>query len=80
MSDKLFTWYLFPIFFGIIILALTSIPFSEAILPENLPEKSQAPYNLRIIEGENIIAYVRPLYTSLDDPSNHQVDTSLPHD
>ncbi len=58
----------------------SSIPFSEAILPENLPDKSQAPYNLRIIEGENIIAYARPLYTSPDDPSNHQVDTSLPHD
>ena len=58
----------------------SSIPFSQAILPENLPDKSQAPYNLRIIEGENIIAYVRPLYTSPDDPSNHEVDTTLPHD
>jgi len=58
----------------------SSIPFSQAILPENLPDKSQAPYHLRIIEGENMIAYVRPLYTSPNDPSNHEVDTTLPHD
>ncbi|MFB5615392.1 MAG: trypsin-like serine protease, partial [Candidatus Nitrosomaritimum yanchengensis] len=38
------------------------------------------PYNVRIIEGENVIGYARPLYTSLDDPSNHIVDTSGPHD
>ncbi len=75
------SWYLLSIFLGIVMIALAiSIPFSEAILPENLPEKSQAPYNVRIIEGENIIAYVRPLYTSHDNPLNHQVDTSGPHD
>jgi len=61
-------------------IALTNIPFSDAILPENLPDESQAPYHVRVIEGENIIAYARPLYTSLDDPSNHEVDISGPHD
>jgi len=73
------SWYL-VIFLGIIMIALTNIPFSEAILPENLPDESQAPYHVRVIEGENIIAYARPLYTSLDDPSNHKVPTSASHD
>jgi hypothetical protein len=80
MLDRLSVEYLAAIFLGIIIVALTGVPFSQAILPENLPEQSQAPYQVRVIEGENIIAYARPLYTSLDNPSNHQVDTSGPHD
>ena len=68
------------------LLAILAIGFSfivlesEAILPENLPEQSQAPYHVRVIEGENIIAYAIPLYTSHDDPSNHEVPTSDPHD
>ena len=53
---------------------------SEAILPENLPEQSQVPYNVRVIEGENLIAYARPLLTSPDDPANHEVPNSNPHD
>jgi hypothetical protein len=57
-----------------------SVSSSEAILPENLPDASQAPNHVRVIEGENLIAYARPLYTSLDDPSNHIVPTSNPHD
>jgi secreted trypsin-like serine protease len=80
MSDRPSTWYLTPIFLGIFIIVLTSLPFSQAILPENLPDQSQAPYHVRIIEGENITAYARPLYTSLDNPSNHEVDTSGDHD
>ena len=52
---------------------------SEAILPEDLPDVSQAPYNVRVIEGENIIAYARPLLTSQDNPSNHQVPNSDPY-
>jgi len=60
-----------------------SMSFSEAFLPENLPDvsqASQAPLHVRVIEGENIIAYARPLYTSLDDPSFHEVPDSNPHD
>lgn len=69
------------VFLGIIMLSSTfSMSSSEAILPENLPEQSQAPYNVRVIEGENIIAYARALYTSNDNPSNHVVPTSDPHD
>ena len=79
MFNKPLSWYLVPVFLGIVMIT-SSITSAEAILPENLPDKSQAPYHIRIIEGENIIAYARPLYTSLDDPSNHEVDTSDPHD
>jgi len=69
------------LFLGIVMISSTiSISSSEAILPVNLPDVSQAPYHVRVIEGENIIAYARPLYTSPDDPSNHEVPTSDPHD
>jgi secreted trypsin-like serine protease len=80
MFDKSSTRIIVSIFLGIFIIALTGIPFSQAILPENLPDQSQAPYHVRVIEGENITAYARPLYTSLDNPSNHEVDTSGSHD
>ncbi|MGD8918859.1 MAG: trypsin-like serine protease [Nitrosopumilaceae archaeon] len=73
-------WYLVIILLGIIMVSLASIPSSQGILPESIPDSSQAPYNVRIIEGENVIAYARPLYTSPDDPSNHIVETSGPHD
>ena len=46
-----------------------SVSSSEALLPVNLPDQSQAPSHVTVIEGENIIAYARALYTSLDDPS-----------
>ncbi|MCJ8305879.1 MAG: Ig-like domain-containing protein [Nitrosopumilus sp.] len=49
-------------------------------MPENLPDQSQAPSHVRVIEGDNLTAYARPLYTSLDDPSNHEVPSSDPHD
>ncbi|HSG84263.1 MAG TPA: trypsin-like serine protease, partial [Nitrosopumilus sp.] len=69
------------IFLGIIMISSTiSVSSSEAFLPENLPEQSQAPSHVRVIEGENLIAYARPLYTSPDDPSNHEVPSSNPHD
>ena len=73
--------HLLILILGIILISSTfSISSSEAMLPENLPDSSQAPYKVRIIQGENIIAYALPLYTSSDDPSNHEVPTSDPHD
>ena len=80
MLSKRSVLYFTVIFFGIGVIALSNISSSEAILPENLPDESQAPYHVRVIEGEYITAYARPLYTSLDDPSNHEVDSSSPHD
>ena len=57
-----------------------SISSSYAFLPENLPDQSKASSHVRVIEGENLIAYARPLYTSVDNPSNHEVPISTPHD
>jgi len=69
--------YALVIFLGIVMISSTySISSSDALLPANLPDVSQAPDHVRVIEGENIIAYARPLYTSLDDPSNHVVPTT----
>jgi len=56
------------------------ISFVDAKLPLDLPDVSKAPEKVRVIEGENLIAYARALYTTLDDPSNHEVPTSDPHD
>jgi len=69
------------LFLGITMISSTiSVSSSEALLPVNLPEQSQAPSHVRVIEGENIIAYARALYTSVDNPSNHEVPISTPHD
>jgi len=69
------------LFLGIIMISSTiSVSSSEAFLPENLPDQSKASSHVRVIEGENLIAYARPLYTSVDNPSNHEVPTSNPHD
>jgi len=37
---------------------------SEAILPENLPEVSQAPYKVKVIEANGFIAKIKPLLTT----------------
>ena len=73
--------HLLAVFLGIIMLSSSfSISSSQAFLPENLPDVSQATSHVRVIEGENIIAYARPLLTSPDNPNNHEVPTSDPHD
>lgn len=63
-----------------ILITIPGISSGHAILPVNLPEQNQAINHVRVIEGENIVGYARPLYTSLDNPSNHEVATSAPHD
>ena len=63
---------------GILVFSISQTTY--AIFPTDLPEKSQASYHVRIIEGNNIIGYARPLYTSLDNPANHVVPSSNPHD
>ena len=66
---------------GIIMISSTiSVSSSEAFLPVDLPDQSQAPSHVRVIEGENLIAYARALFTTLDDPSNHEVPVSDSHD
>ena len=62
------------IFFSIILVSsvLTTVSFVEAKFPENLPDVSKAPQKVRVIETETITAYARTLYTSVDDPVNHE--------
>ncbi len=62
------------------ILSTFSMSSSDALLPENLPKVSQAPDRVRIIEGENIIAYARALLTTVDDPNNHLTPIGDPYD
>jgi len=52
--------------------SITTISFVEAKLPENLPDVSMAPQKVRVIQTENITAYARALYTTVDDPDNHE--------
>ena len=62
----------FTLFLGLFILTSTiAFPSSEAILPENLPDVSQAPYHVQVIENGNFIAYVSPLYTTYGAPSTY---------
>ena len=56
-----------------------SMASSYAFLPD-LPEQSRAPDHVRVIEGENLIAYARPLYTTPDNPDTYEVPSSNPHD
>lgn len=60
--------------------SFTGVSFTEALLPDNVPDFAKALEKIRVIHGEKITAYARALYTTLDDPSNHEVPTSDPHD
>jgi len=62
------------------IFAFSTLPIGYSIFLDDLPEKSKAPYHLKIIKGDNLIGYAKPLYTSLDNPSNHTVPSNDPHD
>ena len=64
----------------LIFTSFTGVSFTEALLPENVPDFAKALEKVRVIHGEKITAYARALYTTLDDPSNHEVPTSDPHD
>ena len=53
------------IFLGIVMISSTiSISSSDALLPENLPEVSQAPYKVKVIEANGFIAKIKPLLTT----------------
>jgi len=62
------------------IFAISAFNHGYSIFLDDLPEQSKAPYHLKIIKGKNIIGYAKPLYTSLDNPSNHTVPSTNPHD
>jgi len=42
-------------------------------LPEDLPDVSQAPSHVRVIEGENLIAFAKALYTTQNDPNSYKI-------
>ena len=42
-------------------------------LPEDLPEVSQAPSHVRVIEGDNLIAFAKALYTTKNDPNSYKI-------
>ena len=44
------------------------------------PEKLKDMKNVRVIEGENFVAYARALYTTVDNPSNHLTPSGDPYD
>lgn len=65
------------IFLGLFIISSTAaLPSSAAVLPENLPDVSQAPYHVQVIENGNYIAYVSPLYTTYGNPSDYTVSAN----
>lgn len=53
------------------IASTASISFSEAFLPEDLPDVSQAPFKTQIIKHGNLVAFVKPLYTTYGDPADY---------
>jgi len=60
------------LFLGIVMISSTiSISSSEAILPVNLPDVSQAPFKVKVIEAGELRAEVRPLYTTFGNPSKY---------
>jgi len=48
-----------------------STSYVEAKPPESLPDVSQAPWKVKVIEGKGLKAYVMPLYTTFGNPNNY---------
>jgi len=55
------------------------LALAEPKLPEDIPEVSKAPFKTQIIKHGNLIAYVKPLYTTFGDPGGY-VTTSGTYD
>lgn len=45
-------------------------------LPDDLPNVSKAPEKVRVIQGENLIAYAKAHYTTYDNPANYQTGSN----
>jgi len=79
---------------SLLIVLIFSAGIAQATVPElpdeaidnalpNIPEQGLVhamPFNTRVIESENLIAYVRPLYATIDDPAKHEVTPGTPLD
>ena len=59
----------------LIIGTFSSVNYVEAKPNVELPEVSQAPFKVRIIEGHQLRAYVIPLYTTFGNPANYETGT-----
>lgn len=68
------------LFLGIIMIGSTYSISSSFALPQNLPDVSQVPFKVRVIEGNGFTAFVKPLYTVADNPSLHETGAGGVHD
>jgi len=57
--------------FIISILMTSPLALAEPKLPEDIPEVSKAPFKTQIIKHGNLIAYVKPLYTTYGNPVDY---------
>ncbi len=58
---------------GMLALSLLSLAsvYAEPKKPKDLPDVSQAPFKVKVIQAGNLIAYYRPLYTTFGDPAEY---------
>jgi len=54
--------------------------YGAAKLPDDLPDVSKAPFKTRVIEGNGLVAIARALYTTVDNPDNHETPSGDPFD
>ena len=73
------TAHVFALFFGLVMISSASVSSVDAFLPADLPAVSKAYENVKVIHGPTMTAFAKALYTSPDNPSNHQIPSSDPH-
>lgn len=63
---------------AILILGTLTVGNASALpnLPDDLPDVSKAPEKVRVIQGENLIAYAKAHYTTYDNPANYQTGSN----
>ena len=63
---------------AILILGTLTVGNASALpnLPDDLPNVSKAPEKVRVIQGENLIAYAKAHYTTYDNPTNYQTGSN----
>ena len=61
---------------GILLVSSISLgAFAQEKGPRDLPEVSQAPFNVKVIRGGGLTAFVMPLYTTFGDPSDYETSS-----
>lgn len=63
------------LFLGIIMIGSTYSMSSSYGLPQNLPDVSQAPFKVRVIDSDGLRAEIRPLITTAGNPKNYLTDS-----